>query len=74
LSQAAVSHQIVLTKCDQVSEAALARFGDIIKAAIAKRPAAFPDLIATSARSGEGIESLRAAIARLAEERGLLLS
>jgi len=74
LSQAAVSHQIVLTKCDQVSEAALARCGDIIKAAIAKRPAAFPDLIATSARSGEGIESLRAAIARLAEERGLLVS
>jgi GTP-binding protein len=74
LSQAAVSHQIVLTKCDQVSEAALARCGNAIKAAIAKRPAAFPDLIATSARSGEGIESLRAAIARLAEERGLLVS
>jgi GTP-binding protein len=74
LSQAAVSHQIVLTKCDQVSEAALARCGNAIKAAIAKRPAAFPDLIATSARSGEGIESLRAGIARLAEERGLLVS
>jgi GTP-binding protein len=74
LSQAAVSHQIVLTKCDQVGEAALAARGNAIKAAIAKRPAAFPDLIATSARSGEGIESLRAAIARLAEERGLLVS
>ncbi len=74
LSQAAVSHQIVLTKCDQVSEAALAARGNTIKAAIAKRPAAFPDLIATSARSGEGIEKLRAAIARLAEERGLPVS
>jgi GTP-binding protein len=74
LSQAAVSHQIVLTKCDQVSEAALAERGNAIKAAIAKRPAAFPDLIATSARSGEGIENLRAAIARLAEERGLPVS
>jgi GTP-binding protein len=70
LSQAAVSHQVVLTKCDQISEAVLAQCGDIIKAAIAKRPAAFPDLIATSARSGEGIDRLRAAIARLAEERG----
>ena len=70
LSQAAVSHQVVLTKCDQISEAALAQCGDVIKAAIAQRPAAFPDLIATSARSGEGIERLRAAIARLAEERG----
>jgi GTP-binding protein len=74
LSQAAVSHQIVLTKCDQVSEAALAARGNAIKAAIAKRPAAFPDLIATSARGGEGIENLRAAIARLAEERGLPVS
>jgi GTP-binding protein len=74
LSQAAVSHQIVLTKCDQISEAVLAQCGDIIKAAIAKRPAAFPDLIATSARSGRGIERLRAAIARLVEERGPLVS
>jgi GTP-binding protein len=74
LSRAAVSHQIVLTKCDQVSEAALAARGNAIKAAIAKRPAAFPDLIATSARGGEGIENLRAAIARLAEERGLPVS
>ena len=74
LSQAAVSHQIVLTKCDQISEAALARCGDTIKAAIAKRPAAFSDLIATSAHTGAGIERLRAAIARLVEERGPLVS
>jgi GTP-binding protein len=72
LNQAAVSHQIVLTKCDQISAAVLAQCRDTIKAAIAKRPAAFPDLLATSARSGEGIERLRAAIARLAEERGPL--
>lgn len=70
LSQAAVSHQIVLTKCDQVSAAALTARGDAIKAAIAKRPAAFPELIATSAHDGEGIEGLRAAVARLAKERG----
>jgi GTP-binding protein len=69
LSQAAVSHQIVLTKCDQVAGAALAERRDAIKAAIAKKPAAFPELIATSARSGIGIEDLRAAIARLVEER-----
>jgi GTP-binding protein len=70
LSQAAVSHQIVLTKCDQIGAAELPQRSDAIKAAIAKRPAAFPELIATSARSGKGIERLRAAIARLAEERG----
>jgi len=70
LSKAAVSHQIVLTKCDQVSEAVLAARGAAIKAAIAKRAAAFPELIDTSARTGNGIDRLRAAIARLVEERG----
>jgi GTP-binding protein len=74
LGHAAVSHQVVLTKCDQVSAAALAQRGDAVKAAIAKRPAAFPDLIATSAHTGKGIDRLRAAIARLVEERGPLAS
>lgn len=69
LSQTAVSHQIVLTKSDQISDAALAERGEAVKTAIAKRPAAFPDLIATSTRSGRGIEQLRAAIARLLAER-----
>nr|UXE45824.1 putative GTP-binding protein EngB [uncultured bacterium] len=70
LSKAAVSHQIVLTKCDQVSDAVLAERGIAVKAAIAKRAAAFPELIATSARTGQGIDRLRAAISRLVQERG----
>jgi GTP-binding protein len=69
LGQAAVSHEIVLTKCDQVGEAELAERIEALKAALRKRPAAFPDLIATSAREGAGIEHLRAAIARLLAER-----
>jgi len=69
LGEAAVSHEIVLTKCDQVSAAALAERIDATKAAMRKRAAAFPDLIATSARSGAGIPQLRAAIARLLAER-----
>jgi GTP-binding protein len=69
LGEAAVSHEIVLTKCDQVSAAALAERIDATKAAVRKRAAAFPDLIATSARSGAGIPQLRAAIARLLAER-----
>jgi GTP-binding protein len=69
LGQAAVSHEIVLTKCDQIDEAALAERVAAIKEAMRKRPAAFPDLIATSARTGAGIEQLRAAIARLLAER-----
>lgn len=70
LGQAAVSYQIVLTKCDQVGEAELAERAKAVKAAIRKRPAAFPDIIATSARTGAGIPALRGAIARLVHERG----
>jgi GTP-binding protein len=69
LGKAAVSHQIVLTKCDQIDDAALAERIGAIKAATRKRPATFPDLVATSARSGAGMETLRAAIARLLAER-----
>jgi GTP-binding protein len=70
LGQAAVSYQIVLTKCDQVGEAELAERAEAVKAATRKRPAAFPDIIATSARTGAGIPALRGAIARLVHERG----
>ncbi len=69
LGEAAVSHEIVLTKCDQISAAALTERAEATKAAMRKRPAAFPDLIATSARTGAGIPELRAAIARLLAER-----
>jgi GTP-binding protein len=70
LGKAAVSYEIVLTKTDQVSEAELTARCESVQAAIRNRPAAFPDLITTSARSGAGIAQLRAAIARLAAERG----
>ncbi len=69
LGQAAVSYEIVLTKCDQVNDAVLAEHSAAVQDAIRKRPAAFPDLIATSARSGAGIAQLRAAVARLLAER-----
>jgi GTP-binding protein len=69
LGQAAVSHQIVLTKADQTKPAELAVRIGTIRSAIAKRPAAFPDVLVTSARTGDGIPALRAAIARLVAER-----
>jgi GTP-binding protein len=69
LSQAAVSHEIVLTKCDQVSAAMLAQRCAAVKEAMRKQPAAFPDLIATSARSGAGMAELRAAVALLLAEQ-----
>jgi GTP-binding protein len=69
LGQAAVSHQIVLTKCDEMKPADLAARIAEVEAALAKRPAAFPAVIATSSRNGTGIPELRAAIARLLAER-----
>ena len=69
LGQAAVSHQIVLTKCDALSAAELARRKTEVEAALKKRPAAFPGVLVTSARSGTGMPEMRAAIARLLEER-----
>jgi GTP-binding protein len=69
LGEAAVSHQVVLTKSDAVPAAELAERIAATAAALARRPAAFPDIIATSARKGTGIVELRAAIARLLSER-----
>ena len=68
LDEAAVSYQVVLTKSDQVKGPALAATLEATRAALAERPAAFPVVLATSARSGAGISDLRAAIARLLAE------
>jgi GTP-binding protein len=69
LGQAAVSHQIVLTKCDQPKAAELqARIAEVAEAT-RKRAAMFPGILTTSARDGAGIPELRAAIARLVKER-----
>lgn len=60
LDQAAVSYQLVLTKADKLKpaevEAVLAR----TRTAIAKRPAAFPRVLAVSAWTGAGMAELRA--------------
>jgi GTP-binding protein len=69
LGQAAVSHQIVLTKADQVKAEELDTRIAETEAALRKRPAAFPTVLATSARDGSGVPDLRAAIVRLKAER-----
>ena len=69
LDKAAVNYQVVLTKADQVKDAELAALIAATKAALARHPAAYPDVLATSARTGGGIPELRAAIVRLIKER-----
>jgi GTP-binding protein len=66
--EAAVSYQIVLTKADKIKPPAVRRVSEETLAAIAKRPAAFPRLVATSSAKGDGIDLLRAEIAALLPE------
>src|SRR5580692_7614463 len=69
LDETAVSYEIVLTKSDEVKADALAATVADVGAAVRKRAAAYPDVLATSARSGAGIGELRAAVARLLAEK-----
>ena len=69
LGKAAVSHQVVLTKADQLSASELAARTDEVASKIARSAAAFPDILTTSSRDGAGIAQLRAAIVRLMSER-----
>ena len=69
LDKSAVSYQVVLTKADQVKPGELQQTIAGTTAALAKHPAAFPDVLVTSSRSGAGMSELRAAMARLIEER-----
>jgi GTP-binding protein len=59
---AAVSYQIVLTKADKLKPSEVEAVAARTLAAIAKRPAAFPRVLATSAEKGTNIPELRAEI------------
>lgn len=69
LDEAAVSYQIVLTKCDKVKPGALMRLTDSTSSRIAKHVAAHPTIIRTSSLRNEGIEALRAELAMMADIR-----
>ncbi|MCC7268844.1 MAG: YihA family ribosome biogenesis GTP-binding protein [Caulobacteraceae bacterium] len=62
LDKAAVSYQLVLTKADKIKRAEVEDVVARTTAAIAKRPAAFPRVLATSSEKGAGLPELRAEI------------
>lgn len=66
LDSSAVNYQVVLTKTDKISAAALAEVHAAVTSLLAKRPAAHPDILATSAETGAGIPELRATLASIA--------
>ncbi len=69
LGGAAVSYQIVLTKTDTIKPSELETRIKEVEAGLAKWPSAFPTVVATSGHAGTGIADLRAAVARLLNER-----
>ncbi len=68
LDRAAVSYQIVLTKADKPNARDLADIIEKTRAAIAKRPAAHPEVIITSSETRSGLETLRAEIRMLLDQ------
>jgi len=70
LDKAAVSYQVVLTKADALKKSEIEARVEGVRTAIAKRPAAFPEILLTSSRDDRGVPELRASIARLLADRG----
>ncbi len=66
LDRSAVTFQTVLTKADKVNHETRAATLAQVRGALAKHPAAFPEIVVTSAEKGEGIATLRAIVAGLA--------
>ena len=64
MDKSAVSYQIVLTKTDKLKSQELDKVTASTLTQIAKHPAAYPEIIATSAEKKTGIDDLRQAVTR----------
>jgi GTP-binding protein len=62
LDEAAVSYQLVLTKADKLKPSEVEAVLDRTRTAAARRPAAFPRVLAVSAWTGMGVPELRAEV------------
>ena len=69
LGSAAISYQVVLTKTDTIKASELETRIKEVETGLAKWPSAFPTVLATSGHEGTGLQDLRAAVARLLNER-----
>ena len=65
LDKAAVAYQVVLTKADKPRGGKLDPLVEATRAALAKRPAAHPEILLTSSETGLGLPELRAEMAAL---------
>ncbi|RLK07844.1 ribosome biogenesis GTP-binding protein YihA/YsxC [Ruegeria conchae] len=65
LDTSAVTFQCVLTKADKVKANDREKVLQQVRSALAKHPAAFPEIVLTSSEKGDGIPTLRSIIAHL---------
>lgn len=66
LDETAVTYQIVLTKIDKIKKTEIDKVHIKTSALIAKRPAAYPNIILTSSEKKSGLDELRSTIASIA--------
>ena len=66
LDEAAVSYQLVLTKCDKLKSLEVERVLKLTSQEAVKHAAAFSEVLTTSSVDKKGIETLRASIAQFA--------
>lgn len=71
LDEAAQSYQVTLTKCDKIKNLDLTDLLARTSKELAARPAAHPEIIATSAKTGIGVQDLRAALADFVPENAI---
>jgi GTP-binding protein len=65
LDRAAVSFEVVLTKADKIAPREVPARLERVAAALARHPAAYPEIVLTSSETGLGIPTLRSRIAGL---------
>lgn len=65
LDEAAVSYRIVLTKADKLATHAQDKALEAVAGRVARRPAAYPDVLITSSETKHGIDTLRDELAAL---------
>ena len=66
LDETAVTYQIVLTKIDKIKKSEIDEVYIKTATLIAKRPAAYPNIILTSSEKKNGLDELRSTIANIA--------
>jgi GTP-binding protein len=66
LDRSAVTFQVVLTKADKLRPDERAAMVEAVGANLARHPAAFPEIVLTSAETGLGLDVLRSIVAGMA--------